>query len=87
MYCFLVRANCNYQNIDLCVTLSIIGDCWVATVSMTSYYARLLLSMYQGGGTAHGLTQNSSFNSYHGLFLPLTPIVNTGVISINYHAD
>ena len=40
--------------------------------------------LHQGGGSSHGLTQNLWFNSYHGLFLPLTPIVNTNTVSFKH---
>ena len=36
----------------------------------------------QGGGSGLGLTQNSHFNSCHGLFFPLTPIINTNTLSL-----
>ena len=42
------------------------------------------LSQKQGGGSPNGLTQNSWFNSCHGLFSPLTPIVNTNTLSLKH---
>ena len=36
----------------------------------------------QGGESTHGLTQNSWFNSCHGLFYPLTLIINTNTVSL-----
>ena len=38
----------------------------------------------QGWGSPRGLTQNSWFNSYHGLFLSLTPIINTNTASLEH---
>ena len=36
----------------------------------------------QGGGLLYGLTQISWFNSWHGLFFPLTPIIDTNTFSL-----
>ena len=35
----------------------------------------LKICLSQGGGSPHGLNQNSCFNSRHGLLSPLTPII------------
>ena len=37
---------------------------------------------YTGWGSGLGLTQNSWFNTCHGLFSPLTPIINTNTLSL-----
>ena len=44
----------------------------------------LICSLTQGGGSQNGLTQNSWFNSYHGLLSPLTPMTNTNTRSLNH---
>ena len=36
----------------------------------------------QRGGSPHGLTQILWFNSRHGLFSPLTSIINTNTLSL-----
>ena len=40
--------------------------------------------LQQGGGSGHGLTQNSWFNSRHALFSPLTPIININTVSFKH---
>ena len=42
------------------------------------------LTPYKGGGLGLGLTHNSWFSSWHGLFSPLTPIVNTNTLSLKH---
>ena len=37
-----------------------------------------------GGVSGLSLTQNSWFNSCHGLFLPLTPIINANTLSLKH---
>ena len=37
-----------------------------------------------GRGLGLGLTHNSWFNSGHGLFSPLTPIINTNTLSLKH---
>ena len=38
----------------------------------------------QGGGSGLSLTQNSWFNACHGLFSPLTLIINTNTLSLKH---
>ena len=41
-------------------------------------------SQKQGWGSGLGLTKNSWFNLCHGLFSPLTPIINTTTLSLKH---
>ena len=42
----------------------------------------MFIGFIQGGGSLHGLTQNSWYNSHHGLFSSLTAIVKTNTLSL-----
>ena len=51
------------------------------------YHAKIYIictKIYQGGGSELGLTHDSWFNSCHGLFSPLTPIINTNTLSLKH---
>ena len=42
------------------------------------------IELNQRGGSGLGLTQNSWFNSCHGLFFPLTLIINANTLSLKH---
>ena len=44
----------------------------------------MYVPLSQVGESGLGLTQNSWFNSCHGLFSPLTPIINTNTLSLKH---
>ena len=48
------------------------------------YHAKFAFDVFQGGGSGLGLTQNSWFNSCHGLFSLLTPIINANTLSFKH---
>ena len=51
---------------------------WAVTFADTILH----LGVVQGGGSQHGLTRNSWFNSRDRLFSPLTSIINTNTVAL-----